>query len=59
MMKMVVEGQPQQTPITVTFRPQKKYQVNTKVKAIELCKKVGTLRVAASTAYLNQACGAR
>ena len=49
MMKMVVEGQHQQNPITVTFRPQKKYQVNTKVKAIELCKKVRTLRVATST----------
>jgi len=49
MLKSTVEGSKQGKPVLIQLKPQRKYQVETKVKAVELCGKVGTLKVAAST----------
>jgi len=48
-LKLTVESSKEDKPVFIDLKPQRKYLVETKVKAIELCKKVGTLKVAAST----------
>jgi len=45
----VESSQERKDPIFISLKPQRTYQVATKLKAIELAKKVGVLRVSANT----------
>lgn len=47
-LKSSVVEEPQEA-IRINLRPQRRYHEETKIKAVELCKKVGTLKVAAAT----------
>ena len=47
--KLSLDKPKQETPVLMSFRPQKKYPRETKIKAVELCQKVGVNRVASST----------